>query len=267
MKNRVVVFGCSGSIYTKMICFCLDGRKIEYDLICQSSKQAQQGGVGIYYRLGKLLSSGAFKGISIFSPFILYLLFERYRAKKNSKISRIQNFYKSINIDPDFVVENINSDECIGYLESKRYDYALFGGVGIVSEAVINCIQKFCINAHPAPLPECRGGGALECTLYKKLNPAVSVHIATPGIDEGKIIRVSELEMKNPDDLEFQYISIRLTEKCAIELASVTGDLIDEVSLEFHDNDGSLNYWKDWSSVKQIKSRMYLRKLRKELVV
>lgn len=263
MKNKIVVFGCVDSIYTKMVCYYLNKNRINYDLIGQSTDALKNKKENFFFRLKRLLNSGAFKGLSFFSPFVLYLLFEKYKAKKNYKIRRVYEKYKSVNIEADFIVENINSESCLRILQNNSYDYALFGGVGIVGKPIINSINKFCINAHPAPLPECRGGGALECTLYKKLQPGVSVHIATPGIDEGKIIKRSELEIKCKNDFDFQYISTKLTEKCAIELANVARQLLDNIDIQYAENDGHLNYWKDWNTIKQIKARLQLKRIRR----
>lgn len=260
MRNKIVVFGCPDSIYTKMLCYHLDENQINYDLIGQATDFLKSKKNNYFFRLKNLLNSGAFKGLSIFSPFILYLLFEKYKAKNNNKIKRVYEKYTSVNKEADFIVENINSESCLKILQDNNYDYALFGGVGIVSKPIINSIKKFCINAHPAPLPECRGGGALECTLYKKLQPGVSIHIATPGIDEGKIIKKIELEFKCKSDFNFQYISAKLTELCAIELANVAKEILDDMIIEYKDNDGHLNYWKDWSTIKQVKARFYLSK-------
>lgn len=260
MRNKIVVFGCPDSIYTKMLCYHLDENQINYDLIGQATDFLKNKKNNYFFRLKNLLNSGAFKGLSIFSPFILYLLFEKYKAKNNNKIKRVYEKYTSVNKEADFIVENINSESCLKILQDNNYDYALFGGVGIVSKPIINSIKKFCINAHPAPLPECRGGGALECTLYKKLQPGVSIHIATPGIDEGKIIKKIELEFKCKSDFNFQYISAKLTELCAIELANVAKEILDDMVIEYKDNDGHLNYWKDWSTIKQVKARLYLSK-------
>jgi folate-dependent phosphoribosylglycinamide formyltransferase PurN len=263
MKSKFVVFGCVQSSYTKMLCYYLNENRIDYDLIGQLDHDSNTKKAGFYLRLRRLLNSGPFKGLSSFSPFILYLLHERYRARSYDKIKKLHEHYSLIDIKPDLVVENINSDKCLNFLKLKGYDYALFGGVGIVGEPIISSIKKFCINAHPAPLPDCRGGGALECTLYKKLNPAVSVHIATPGIDEGEVIKKTELEFKCKSDFDFQYISAKLKELCAIELANVAKEIVDKVDFEYENNDGHLNYWKDWSTIKQVKARFYLIKARR----
>ena len=104
-------------------------------------------------------------------------------------------------------------------MKQKRYEFAIFAGVGIVKSDIIESISRYCLNAHPAPLPNCRGGGALECTLYNGLNPGVSVHQATEGIDEGDIFSLTDLALRESDN--FLTVSVRLDELCAEQLVLV----------------------------------------------
>ena len=264
MKNRVVVFGKENSLYTKMVVYHLKNSSLDFDLILESGVQKKdKKRIHLWKKLKRLLNAGAFKSLSIFHWFTWFLLYERYKNKKNATIEKILIQYNGLELQPDFIVSSINNKVSIKYLKDKKYDYALFAGVGIVKNKVIEQIQKQCINAHPAPLPQCRGGGALECTLFNKLNPSVSVHIATEGIDEGDIFAVKSLKLYPNDN--FLTLTNRLTELCAIELVDVTKKILNAEPINLIKNNGELNYWKDWSDFKQIQARANLKRMLKDV--
>jgi folate-dependent phosphoribosylglycinamide formyltransferase PurN len=257
-ENRIVVFGKKNSLYTKMVIFYLIKLSINFDLIVDSDFVKKKNKITLYFtKIKNLLSNGAFKSLSVFHWFTWFLLYEKLKNRNNPAVKEIKNKYKNIELKPDAIFSNINNDESISYLKNKNYDYALFSDVGIIKKEVINQINIACLNAHPAPLPECRGGGALECTLFKMLSPSVSVHIATEGIDEGDIFSVKTIKLYSTDN--FVTISCRLNEMCAIELTEVINKILNNESINMIKNNGILNYWKDWCSAKQIKARQNLK--------
>lgn len=264
MGNRVIVFGVSEDVYTRMVCYHLEKKGVNFDcMVVGGGGGGAVNKISFFSKLKALLSSGAFKGVKTYNPFLYYLCLERLLAKRNARIASVYSAYDRYSYEPDFSVADIGSNEVLDIIDKNDYDYALFGGVGIVPESVIKRINRFCLNAHPAPLPECRGGGALECTLYKNLKPAVSVHIATAGIDEGSIVSKVELDFLSHKDFGFQFISARLTEKCAMELADTIKRILDNKEVIFMDNGGRLNYWRDWGALKQIRARYNLLKMKR----
>jgi methionyl-tRNA formyltransferase len=144
-------------------------------------------------------------------------------------------------------------------LEANNFDYALLAGVGIVDECILDTILIATLNAHPAPLPECRGGGALEQTLYKKLVPAVSVHIVTPGIDEGDILEVENLSLDKNDSFDSVYFRLGLL--CGEVLVRVLEKVLVEGEYRRSPNNGKLNYWIDANEQLQKTARLTLKAL------
>lgn len=258
--SKVVVFGKKESIYTKMVVYNLCEKGVNFDLILESPvKNGNKTEKNIFNKLRRTFGAGAFKPLKPFHWFTFFLLFERFKSKSNPEIIRLINKYKGVSLKASAEFSNINDSECAEYLESMKYDYALFAGVGIVKGGIIGLIKNHCLNAHPAPLPECRGGGALECTLYKKIKPSVSVHVATAGIDEGDIFLVKELEMQSNDN--FMTITHKLTELCAVELVSVCKRLVDQELISLTPNNGELNFWQDWNFEKQLCARKNLKEM------
>lgn len=260
MMNKIVVLGKENSLYTKMVVHYLSKCCIDFDLILESARpNKKKFTVPILSKLILLLNSGAFKPLSLFHWFTWFLLFDRIKNKNNSVLIEISKKYIDTLLNPCLVVSSINDAKTVTFLEKQSYDYALFAGVGIVKGYVIDLINKSCLNSHPAPLPDCRGGGALECTLYKGLKPSVSVHIATEGIDEGDIFSVKELKLERNDN--FITITHKLTELCAKELVGVFKRLVDQENILLAPNSGELNYWRDWMVEKQIHARRELKLL------
>ena len=262
MKAKIVVLGKKNSLYTKMVVCQLKEKGIDFDLILEESKK-EEASLSIISKFKRILNSGAFTSLSIFNWFTWYLLIERHRNKKNSKVLDLVSKYADTALNPSLYVDNINNDSAKKFLNDNSYEYAVFAGVGIVKNEVISILQKFCINAHPAPLPECRGGGALECTLLKGLKPSVTVHVATAGIDEGEIINVQELKLTS--DENFVTVTHRLTEKCAIEISKVCKMLIQNERIALKPNGGELNYWRDWNAKKQLVARRNLKRLLRDV--
>jgi methionyl-tRNA formyltransferase len=151
----------------------------------------------------------------------------------------------------------VNHVKVYSFIKQKGYKIGVLAGVGIVHREIIESFSEHCLNAHPAPLPECRGGGAVQQTLYKGLLPSASVHFATPEIDAGGILDVEPLSLKPDDTLES--VSIRLTFLCAERLAFVTQKLISGGQFEVTENNGQIRYWKDCTKEVQITARRNLK--------
>lgn len=268
MKIKFGVLGSSG-IYTKILCKQLDVLGVEYVLIMEKKTVETDlffsKAFSFLIKLDKLLNSGKYKGLSKFGFFTFRLLIEDFIYKKSFSYKSLINSYEGYipKTKQIYYTPGVNHIETAKIIEKLELDIGLFGGVGIVSGLIIEKFNKFCLNAHPAPLPECRGAGALENTLYYKLDPSVSVHFGTAGIDEGEIIRVEKLSLSKNDN--FQLIGLRLTVLCAESLARVVQDIILNKKLEYKKNDGKIHYWKDCDIIKQKESRSNLKKLLKGL--
>ena len=149
------------------------------------------------------------------------------------------------------------------HLKENQYDIGIFAGVGIVSKPIIDCFSMFCLNAHPAPLPKCRGGGALENTLNHKLHPASTVHIATEEIDAGDIFSIKRVELKNNDTWES--VRLKCDVYCCQNMAEVVRLIIDGNVPERIPNNGPLHYWSQCNISVQRNAEKQLRHLISQL--
>lgn len=268
VKNRICILG-NNSIYTKMICKEFDDAGVKYYLILEKTPLAQKKYFSklctIPLKLDNLLNSGKYKALPKLSFFTWKLVIEDLLFKKSSRYKMLVKLY--INYVPKtkniYYTPSVNHVKTKNIIEDLKLDVGLFGGVGIVDGLIIGQFKKFCINAHPAPLPECRGGGALENTLYYGLKPSVSVHFATAGIDEGEIIKVNELQLSTDDC--FHSISVKLSILCAESLLQFVLDFENDLIKSLKYNDGKLHYWKDCNINIQKIARKNLKRLLDEL--
>lgn len=268
VKNRICILG-SSSIYTKIICKELDDRGIEYFLILEKTavehKKYFSKLCTIFLKLDKLLNSGKYKALPKLNFFTLNMIIQDFIFKRSSKYKIIIDPF--INYKPKteniYYVKNVNHVTTSKLIENLNCDIGIFGGVGIVDGLIIEKFNRFCLNAHPAPLPECRGGGALENTLNYGLQPSASVHFGTARIDEGKIIKIKELKIEKDDT--FNSISTRLTILCAVLLTEVIVSINNDEELDLKENNGKLHYWKDCNIDIQKNARKNLKKLLSKL--
>ncbi len=120
------------------------------------------------------------------------------------------------------IVHSVNHVRTLNLVEQERFDIGLFPGVDTVDSAIIDAFGVCCLSAHTAPLPQCRGASALIYTLAYGLQPAATLHVATAGIDEGEILRVTPLPLGKNDG--YDSINLRLTLQCADTPAEVAQD-------------------------------------------
>lgn len=248
-----------------MVIKYLDDYKIPFNLVLVKPKTSK---IKFPYILNKIflfcnmLNSGNYIALSKHSLFTFKLAFQFLKYKKSAQYkSLIEPF---INIETsslaNFVIEDINHVALYNFLKKENYDIGLLAGVGIVHSDILNSFSKFCLNAHPGPLPECRGGGAIQFTLSKMLQPAASVHYATSKIDAGSILMVSEIVVLKTDNINS--ISDRVTIHSANMIAEVVSLFLSGKQLVELPNTGKLNYWKDCTEIVQKEANAYLSKLK-----
>jgi folate-dependent phosphoribosylglycinamide formyltransferase PurN len=267
MTNKpVCVLGLWEDLYTKMVVNFLEDYKIPYELVLikpRKRKNNMPAFLSKIIMLIQLFYTGNYIALSKKHVYTYLTAWRFMKYKKSNQYKSLINPF--INIDlknrVKFIVEDVNHVALYRLLEKKKYDIGLLAGVGIVHSEIINLFTKFCLNAHPAPLPECRGGGAIQFTLSKKLQPAASVHYATCEIDAGSILLVSEVEVLPSDNINS--ISDRVTIHSAEKLVEVTSLFLSGTNLSEIPNKGKLNYWKDCTIVIQKNAEEYLSLLSK----
>lgn len=268
MQNKICLLG-NNSIYTKMICKKLDKENISYSLILEKNKIDNKKGISKFFsipiKLDNLLSSGKYKALPLLNIFTLKIFINDLFFRKSSKLKLIVGEYTDYvpKAKDIYYTPSVNHVKTAKIIEDIEADIGIFAGVGIVDGLIIEKFNRFCLNAHPAPLPECRGGGALENTLNYGLKPSASVHFGTVGIDEGKIIKIKELEIDKDDT--FNSISTKLPILCAELLTEVVISINNDEIFDLIENNGKLHYWKDCNVNIQKNARKNLEKLLSKL--
>jgi methionyl-tRNA formyltransferase len=210
----------------------------------------------------KALTSGRFKALPKISFFTMKA-FLRERAFSRSQAGRtILDRFQSVRLE-GVRVPSINHVKTLKFIQDGGFDIGILAGVGIVDEIIINAFSRYCLNAHPAPLPQCRGGGALVNTLAYGLQPAVSVHLATAGIDEGGILVVQPLKLQKGDS--YESVNLRLAVLCAETLAMVAARIVSGCVIEPETNSGKLHFWKDCTISRQRQAERTLKAMLREL--
>lgn len=258
MKDSVAVLGRKDGLYTKMVIHELD--KYGIPSIFISTKNLSKVKKAWYDPLNFLgiLKVGRYKAVGALHWFHIFLLFEQFKHRRNSYRKKIRQKYSSVARNPDLVVSDINSGDVVSYVRTRKCHLILIADVGIVSDDVIRASVSGGLNAHPALLPDCRGGGALEFTLYKDLDPGVTVHRVTSEIDGGSILHRKKLQLSFDDS--FLSVTEKLTEQCAKELVFVADLILQGREFTEEENTGELNYWRDCNIEVQKKARANLRK-------
>lgn len=252
-----------------MIVYFLKKNNIKFFLILEKqscaliSKKSNKKNLQIIFnKIIKPLYLGRYKALSkktlfTYSEFLKEKIFNFTKKKK-----LVRSYISNLNRDAK-IVDSINSKSSVKYLKKMKFDLGLLAGVGILSNETLKTFKTFCLNAHPGPLPECRGGGALINTLAQNLVPAASVHIAREGIDSGEILKVAPLKLNKKDC--FNSIESRLAIHCAEILSTVVKKLISGKKYKAKKNSGKLHLWKDCTVDKQRMALSNLKKLLKKV--
>ena len=185
---KIGILGSENSLYTNIVVKHFEDLKIEYFLILVKEKKEKDSILKSVFK--RFFRSKKYIGLSKFDPYTYKLIYKSLRYNKSKKYKElIKSYYsyqkKCKNI---FLTPSVNHARTLRFIQINKLDIGVFGGVGIVSDVIIKSFKSYCINAHPAPLPECRGGGALEYTLYNNLRPQITIHYATAEVDGGDVI-------------------------------------------------------------------------------
>ncbi len=276
MKKKICLIGTYNVLYTKMMIIEFQKSIIDFDLILINVPKAQYFNSffeRLVYKLFILireLNKSHYKQIPRHKFFFWKILIKRYLFLRSNKYHQITNKYQRVSFDDliqnidCFYVNNINDVTTYNKLKNENYDIAVLCGTDIISKTILDQFNLFCLNAHPGPLPECRGGGCLQNTLNQGLHPAISIHIVSPSIDEGDILKVVILHLEKDDTINS--VQTKLHVLRAIEMAKLIKYILnngdDLIRIK---NNGKLYYWKDCTVQVQQKAEKSLKKLLKKI--
>ena len=270
---KICLLGIDDSSYTKMICSEFNKQKIRYDLILVEKRTETRAArvLLVPYKLYVIATEGRFKGLN---KFRIFFATEYIKTLWRSLFPKAYYFEKEYNTlsftdvvrgaSSVYFTPSINHVKTFSILNNANYDIGVLAGVGIVSEPILNSFEQYCLNAHPAPLPFCKGGGALENTLNKNLTPAVSVHKAVRDIDGGEILDIVNLKLSKNDSFDSVYR--KLTILCCITMAKNVRSLVSGERPTFSENiGGKLHYWAECNEHIQRNARRNLKKMLADL--
>lgn len=259
------MLGSWNDLYTKMVVKFLEENRVPYDLVIVKSSATKTRVPSLIQRivvLINLLYSGNFIALSKTSHYTYILVWRLVRYKASDRRQALIAPFNEIDLSQraKFVVDHVNHVALHKILEREKYEIGLLAGVGIVHSEIIDMFSRFCLNAHPAPLPDCRGAGAVQFTLQKGLQPAASVHYVTQDIDAGSVLLVSEIEVLKSDCINS--LSDRVTIHAAEKLVEVAKLCLSGKTLNELPNSGKLNYWKNCTKNIQKSAEKALRTLK-----
>jgi hypothetical protein len=267
-KNEICLLGSSGDFYTKAVIKEFKERGLKFDLIIVKNNSNTSKYSKWIQRIISILNdlySGKYTALSKWSFFTYQEYIRQFLFYRTLTYKKLTESYIDLDTDKysSLFVSSINHVKVRSFILQNEYKIGVFAGVGIVHKDIIESFSECCLNAHPAPLPECRGAGALQQTLYKKLKPSASVHYATPDVDAGGILDLEPLELRQDDTLET--ISFKLTLLCAVRLAYVSERMVSGGYFEVAVNHGEIHFWRDCTKEIQRSARKNLKELLSKL--
>jgi methionyl-tRNA formyltransferase len=116
--------------------------------------------------------------------------------------------------------KSLNDVELIKFLNTKRYDFCIQGGTGILKKNIIEMFRIGIINFHPGDLPFYRGCSAPEWQLYENKPLISTAHLINEGIDSGEIIEKKTLLINSKCYHKIRALIYPETAKFLVELVN-----------------------------------------------
>jgi formyltetrahydrofolate hydrolase len=259
---KVCVLAKEGSMYANLIIRELQLNQLDFDVIWVKNNRKKESRFArlllVPYNFHKSISTGRFKALPIYHWWTWSLFFKLRRQKISRRLNDLVKTEEEIT-NIGFFVPSVNHVATYAHLRARKFEIGILAGVDIVHEQILSEFSKVCLNAHPAPLPECRGGGALENTLLEGLMPSTSIHQVTAGIDEGDIYEVKSVDLDSDDS--FRSIYLKLNILGAKLLVKTAMKLLDEEIIHVIKNEGRLNFWKDLTIERQRQAHENLKEI------
>ena len=98
-------------------------------------------------------------------------------------------------------VNSFNSEKCETLLKELNPDLIVLGGSGIIRKNIIAIPTIGILNAHPGLLPKYRGVDTVPWALYHGDTIGATVHFIDEGVDTGKIISQSTIDIADNDTI------------------------------------------------------------------
>lgn len=102
---------------------------------------------------------------------------------------------------PVIYVGALDTREAVSAVEALQPDVAIHAGAGILREGILAVPRLGTLNVHMGLLPHYRGMNVVEWALLGGDPAGCSVHLIDPGIDTGRILATSIVEMDSADSV------------------------------------------------------------------
>lgn len=112
----------------------------------------------------------------------------------NPELTKNVSGYKDLKVIADqhglnaIYFDNINDDNIINEIKNLDIDYLFVIGLSqLITEKVLNAVNKSCIGYHPTQLPKGRGRATIAWSILGETKPAVTFFEIDEGMDSGDI--------------------------------------------------------------------------------
>ncbi len=149
-------------------------------------------------------------------------------------------------------VTNINSITVVNKIKSESIEKIALAHSSIIRKKILEIKNLWVINSHPAILPKFRGVDVVKWTLFFKSVLGVTLHIVTPKVDTGAILKQEKIKVDSNDTIKT--IEDKTTVK-SIELlveASINGKSYYSSKLEQSLDEGTQFYLMPFSILRQL---------------
>ncbi len=150
------------------------------------------------------------------------------------------------------IVNEINSNVVVEEIENNQIEKIILAHSSIIRKKILDIKNLWVVNAHPAILPKFRGVDVVKWSLFFKSALGVTLHIVTPKVDTGAILKQEKIRVASNDTIKT--IEDRITKK-SIELlvdASIDGESNYSAKLEQSLDEGTQFYLMPFSILKQL---------------
>jgi methionyl-tRNA formyltransferase len=146
---------------------------------------------------------------------------------------------------PLVVVGNLNDRRSTEMLRALEPDLLVLAGARILSREVLETATFGALNAHPARLPGFRGTGVVGWSILRGVPVTVTVHLASPEVDAGDVVRRTLVPVEPADTLA--EIEARASRLCADALVEVAAAVVrgEEIPREPQEADPEILRWLD----------------------
>ncbi len=139
---------------------------------------------------------------------VIFRVFDSLAQKQDLLDSDPDSIYpESI---PKCYVKSVNDEEAVKFMKDLKPDVLVVYGTSILKKDVIGIPSKGVLNIHPGITPEYRGLDPIFWAIKNKEfdKIGVTIHFIDEGIDTGKIVKQSTVNVESNDSYESLFVKV-----------------------------------------------------------